>query len=63
MNSTFRNAVEILNKNYFISFSFFPSQSELLRVKIQMNISYQNIYSNRNVSDFQMLASRVETER
>lgn len=63
MNSTFRNAVEILNKNYFISFSFFPSQSELLRVKIQMNISYQNIYSNRNVSDFQILASRVETER
>lgn len=47
----------------FHLFPFFPSQSKLLRVKIQMNISYQNIYSKRNVSDFQMLAGRVETER
>lgn len=62
-NSTFGNAVAVLNKNYFIAFLSSPSPSKLLRVRIQMNISDPNIYPNGDVNDSQMLAGRVGTER
>lgn len=44
------------------SLSFFPLLSKLLRVGIQMNISYQNSYSSRNVCHLQMLTGRGETK-